>query len=161
MHRLHQDTFLLIHLVYDRRSTSHRLVAEKYRPHCLNAQSQPVVVDDLQHIRLFHTVHCLAPLIVVHEDDLFFLYIEDTPSREQAYKFPFVIHHGEITETLLCHDLLHVVHIILHPKGDQITFCHKIFHRNTLVDMLCRCKRIKRRADDHDLLLLRLTNDLI
>ena len=120
-----------------------------------------MVIDDLQYISLFHTIHCLAPLIMVHKDDLFFLYIEDTPSREQAYKFPFVIHHGEITETLLCHDLLHVVHIILHPKGDQIIFCHKIFHRNTLVYMLCRCKRIKRRADDHDLLLLRLTNDLI
>ena len=80
MHRLHKDTFLLIHLVYNGGSTSHWLVAEKYRSHCLNTQSQPVMIDDLQHIRFFHTVHCLALLIVVHQNNLFLLDIEDTSS---------------------------------------------------------------------------------
>ena len=80
MYRLHKDAFLLIHLIYDGRSTSYRLIAEKYRSHCFNAQPQPVVVDDLQHIRFFHTIHCLAPFIVVHKDHLLFLYIEDTSS---------------------------------------------------------------------------------
>ena len=80
MYRLHKDAFLLIHLIYDGRSTSYRLIAEKYRSHCFNAQPQPVVVDDLQHIRFFHTVHCLALLIVVHQNNLFLLDIEDTSS---------------------------------------------------------------------------------
>ena len=51
---------------------------------------------------------------------------------------------------------LDIIHIIIELEAGQRCLCHKIFHRDTLVDQPCHRKCIMRRADDDNTLLLRL-----
>ena len=118
-----------------------------------------MVVDDLQHICLFYAVHRLILLIMVYQDYLFLLYIEKTSPGNESQEPSLAIYDREITETLSRHNLFHIIYIVPHLKGNQIVPGHEVFYRNTLIDMLCRRKRIVRCADDNDLFLLRLPDN--
>ena len=120
-----------------------------------------MVIDNLEHLRLFHSVYSLILLIMIHKDDLLLPYIQETSSGDKSEEFTFIVDNGEIPKSSACHDIFDIIHIIPHLKCDQILLCHKIFHRNTLVDMLCRRKCIVGRPYDHYLLFLCLFNDLI
>ena len=63
---------LLIHLVDDRGSAAHRLIAEKDRRHGLQT-SDPVMIDNLQDIRLLDAIHGLHFLVVIHQNNLLLL----------------------------------------------------------------------------------------
>ena len=70
---------LRVHLSDYRRRTSYRLVPEIDRSEGFET-AQPVVVYDLAHFRVFHPIHGLAYLVVVHQYDLLAVYVEEPSS---------------------------------------------------------------------------------
>ena len=110
---------LLIHLIYNRSSTSHRLIPEKHRSHRLNT-AQSVMIDDLQYFSFFHSVNCLIFFIVINKDHLFLPHIQKPPSGNQSEEFSFIVYDREIAESFACHNLFYVIHIIPQFKCNQI-----------------------------------------
>ena len=119
------------------------------------------MVDDLHDLRLLDAVYGLGFLIVVYQDNLFLTYIQESPPGNKAAEPSVPVQDREITELLFRHNFLDIIHIIIELEAGQRCLCHKIFHRDTLVDQPCRRKCIMRRADDDNTLLLRLFNQLI
>ena len=128
----------IVHLGDDGGGTAHRLVAEIHRSAGLQT-ADAVMVDDLQDLRLFKTLHCLGRLVVVHQNDPALAEVDDVPAADHTAVFALFVQNGEIAVAHLCHDPGHIRHRGHEGEFDDVLPGHVIGDGGALADELAGC----------------------
>ena len=110
---------VLIHTGNDGIGGAHRLVADVDGVGGLNVR-QPVVVDDLQDLRLLQAGHGLGGFVVVHQHHPLPAGPQQMIPAEKAYDLLVPIQNGIAGFPVLQHGFLHIVHPVLQVEADQI-----------------------------------------
>ena len=119
------------------------------------------MINNFHDFRFFNAIHCLRFLIMIHQDDPFFTHAHEPPPGYKSFKITVAVQDWEITELLLRHNFLNILHIIIHVERHQWFCTHKISDRHALINQTRRCKSIIRRLDNHNTLFLRLRQQLL
>ena len=112
------------------------------------------MIQDLQDLCLFDVVDRLRSLVMVNQNQLFFLDTHEVSTGNGTDVFSTGINHRECTVTGFRHNVFDLVGKIIAPEDHQIVFFHKILDRNTLVDQTGHGKGIVRCGNDHLISLL-------
>ena len=141
---------LLIHLINNRSRASYWLIPEIYWTCSLNIP-QSVVIDDLHNLCFFQSIYCLRPLIMIYEDHLLLTYIHDTTSGYESLQLALLIQNRELSECTLRDHFTNIINIIIYVELTQLILrCHKMLHRNTLIDQSRYIECVIRCLDDHN-----------
>ena len=87
------------------------------------------MVNDLQNIRLFQTVHGLGALVVVNQNQLLAVQVQEVTAADDAAVLAVLVQNREVAVAHAGHDLFRVLDRRIDAEFQQLFRAHKVAHR--------------------------------